>query len=71
MKRIGKITVNASDSGLLTARRISRQAIAKVALTSAGDGPEAAGRRRPRRPGLAVVGGHAATSSSDLRSSST
>ena len=34
MNRIGKMTVNASDSGLLTARRISRQAIAKIALTS-------------------------------------
>ena len=28
MKMIGKRTVNASESGLLTARRISRQAIA-------------------------------------------
>ena len=34
MKITGKITVTASEAGLLTARRTSRQAMAKVALTS-------------------------------------
>ena len=47
MNSIGKMTVKARDSGLLTARRTSRQAIAKVAFASrpmvarrlAGTGP--------------------------------
>ena len=60
MKITGKITVKAIESGLLTARRTSRQAMAKVALAS-----------RPRRLEMPLAGdgggngrgGHAAVSS--------
>jgi hypothetical protein len=57
MKITGKITVNAIESGLLTARRISRHAIAKVALTSRG---EAAADARLGDGGWNERGGHAA-----------
>src|SRR6187401_2777480 len=51
MKITGKMTVKAIETGLLTARRISRQAIAKVALTSRANvapaRPETAPARGP------------------------
>ncbi len=78
MNRIGKMTVKASESGLLTARRISRQAIAKTALVSRASVaprlPETAPARGPdgrRGLGYAQFGAHATASSSGVRRSST
>ena len=52
MNRIGKITVKASESGLLTARRTSRQAIANTAFDLPAErGASAAGDRTGARTG--------------------
>ena len=72
MKITGKITVNAIESGLLTARRTSRQAIAKVALASrreAARDPLAGDGGGHGRGGHAAVSSAAASGSVERRSS--